>query len=199
MAGQINLDSEMGQLIKSYAENQKYSSYLEIGAWNGEGSTTCFIQGLKNRDDDYSFISLEACPNFYSQAKKYCKQSLSDKIQILHGRIVDDEELIKDSKEPQHSDFLKTDRNNYNTCVNVWGQIKNQNFDVVLLDGGEFSTWAEFKKLQPITMVFILDDCKMLKNKKVVEELNSSSQWRLVKSSNKRNGFAIYERVLNVI
>ncbi len=47
MAGQINMDSEFGKIIFEYARNTEYKSYLEIGTWNGEGSTNCFIQGLK--------------------------------------------------------------------------------------------------------------------------------------------------------
>lgn len=193
MAGQINLGSELGNIILNYARDEKYISYLEVGTWNGQGSTRCFIEGLKDRDNECVFISLEACPNFYKEATNYCKEFLNDRIQLVHGRIVENDELI-DGNKPIHERFLAGDLANYATCPNVWEDIKDRTFDVVLLDGGEFSTYAEFKKLEPLSKVLILDDSKMLKNQQVVKDLNSNPKWRLVKSSNGRNGFAIYEK-----
>lgn len=193
MAGQINLGSELGNIILDYARNKKYTNYLEVGTWNGQGSTRCFIEGLKDRDDEYSFISLEACPNFHKKATNYCKEFLNDHTQLIHGRIVENDELI-DGNKPIHERFLAGDLANYATCPNVWEAIKDRTFDVVLLDGGEFSTYAEFKKLEPLSKVLILDDCKMLKNQQVVKDLNFNSEWQLITSSNERHGFAIYEK-----
>ena len=45
-SGQIKAGSRMGILISEYASNSKYKRYLEIGTWNGRGSTFCFYNGF---------------------------------------------------------------------------------------------------------------------------------------------------------
>ncbi len=188
------MDSEFGKIIFEYARNTEYKSYLEIGTWNGQGSTRCFINGLSERSDDYNFISLESCPNFHSQAVEFNKNYISEKIKLLHGRIVEDEELIKTDLTMTELSWLFADRKNYTTCKNIWEEIP-QNYDVVLLDGGEFSTLTEFKKLQNNISVLMLDDINCLKNKKAIKILDASSDWKAEIISNDRNGFAVYRRI----
>ncbi len=192
------MDSEFGKIIFEYARNTEYKSYLEIGTWNGQGSTRCFINGLSERSDDYSFISLESCPNFHSQAVEFNKNYISEKIKLLHGRIVEDEELIKTDLTMTELSWLFADRKNYTTCKNIWEEIP-QNYDVVLLDGGEFSTLTEFKKLQNNISVLMLDDINCLKNKKAIKILDASSDWKAEIISNDRNGFAVYRRICDGI
>tara|TARA_Y100000385_G_scaffold154814_1_gene160537 strand:+ start:22891 stop:23484 length:594 start_codon:yes stop_codon:yes gene_type:complete len=194
MSGQINRGSELGEIIYDYAKIKKYKSFLEIGTWNGEGSTRCFIDGLLTRNDEYSFISLETSKDFFDAATVFNKKILNPKINIVYGRIIENEDLITDSPIDRHKQFLKEDRFDYSICPNVWENIQRQ-FDVVLLDGGEFSTFAEYKKLEPFTKIFLLDDSKMLKNNLVVKSLNENNNWKQIKNSNSRNGFAIYEKL----
>jgi|TARA_B100001094_G_C18177328_1_gene798655 hypothetical protein len=194
MSGQINRGSELGEIIYDYAKIKKYKSFLEIGTWNGEGSTRCFIDGLLTRNDEYSFISLETSKDFFDAATVFNKKILNPKINIVYGRIIENEDLITDSPIDRHKQFLKEDRFDYSICPNVWKNIQRQ-FDVVLLDGGEFSTFAEYKKLEPFTKIFLLDDSKMLKNNLVVKSLNENNNWKQIKNSNSRNGFAIYEKL----
>ena len=53
--GQINLDSNIGLLLRDLASNEKYNTILEIGTWNGLGSTKCFIEGFKFRNTPFIF------------------------------------------------------------------------------------------------------------------------------------------------
>ena len=41
MAGQINRGTELGEMIYNLAQDTQYKNYVEIGTWNGEGSTQC--------------------------------------------------------------------------------------------------------------------------------------------------------------
>ena len=59
--GQI-CNNSFSKEIEKYASNIKYKTFLEIGTWNGLGSTKAFSNGFKNRNDDYVFYSLE-CNN----------------------------------------------------------------------------------------------------------------------------------------
>lgn len=194
MSGQINRGSVFGEIIYEYASNVKYKKFLEIGTWNGQGSTKCFIDGLLNRDDDYSFISIEASRNFYEIACYHNSEFLSEKIKIFHGRITEIDELIHSDITGYKKQWLDDDIANYNTCPNIFDEIKQQ-YDVVLLDGGEFSTFAEFTKLKDLTTILMLDDIKELKNTAVVNSLNSDGEWKIIIESDDRNGFAVYEKL----
>jgi hypothetical protein len=46
-------------LLRNLASNEKYNTFLEIGTWNGLGSTKCFIEGFKFRNTPFIFYSLE--------------------------------------------------------------------------------------------------------------------------------------------
>lgn len=194
MSGQINRGSRFGEIIYNYASNPQYRKFLEIGTWNGQGSTRCFIDALLNRKDDYLFVSIEAAENFYQQAYEFNKNVLSDKIKILHGRIVEEEELIHRNISDHRKEWLADDINNYNKCNNIWNIIDDY-YDVVLLDGGEFSTFSEFTKLKDKTKIFLLDDVREIKNTDVVAYLIASPDWEEVLSANERNGFSVFKRV----
>ena len=75
--GQINLNNKLGEYIYKYASNDELINFLEIGTWNGLGSTKCFIEGFKNRKSQFKFYSLECNTDKYEFAKKiYIKYSL---------------------------------------------------------------------------------------------------------------------------
>jgi len=192
MSGQINRGSQLGELIFNFVKNKDYKKFLEIGTWNGQGSTKCFIDALLERDDDYSFTSIEADIGFYDQAVNFHKNNLSSKIKIIHGTIINDSDLIEPNSNEEKK-WLHNDLKNYKNCQNIWEDIQTQ-FDVVLLDGGEFSTYQEFLKLKDSTKVFILDDTKMTKTRKVSKHLNDDPSWALNCSSKDRNGFAIFTK-----
>ena len=194
MSGQINRGSELGEIIYSYAINNKYNNFLEIGTWNGQGSTKCFIDGLLTRNDYYRFISLEASLSFYNQAVNFHENNLSQNIQILYGKIIDVSDLIYTDISDHRRTWLADDVNNYNKCPNLWGKIPEE-YDVVLLDGGEFSTFSEFMKLKDNSKIVILDDTREMKNKDVITYIENDRSWKNIIKSSSRNGFAVYERL----
>ena len=194
MPGQINRSSDFGEIIYNYARDVKYKKFLEIGTWNGQGSTKCFIDGLLERNDNYSFMSIESSRNFYETACYFNSPWLSEKIKILHGRIIEVDELIHRDISDYRKPWLEEDISNYNSCPNIWNEVRDR-YDVVLLDGGEFSTFSEFMKLKDRTTILLLDDTKEIKNSDVVIYLNNSNDWKNLVSSTERNGYAVYERL----
>jgi hypothetical protein len=68
-------------------------------------------------------------------------------------------------------------------------------FDVLLLDGGEFTTYYEFQLLKNRCKILMLDDVNVDKCAKIVEEIRTDHCWRVLKHSNVRNGYLIAERV----
>ena len=69
-------------------------------------------------------------------------------------------------------------------------------FDVVLLDGGEFTTYHEFKRIEDHCKYLLLDDINTNKCKKIVEEIKSQpTKWNILEENTKdRNGFMVCVR-----
>ena len=197
--GQICNDSFSAEII-NYASNLNYKSFLEIGTWNGLGSTMAFSTGFKNREDDYIFYSLECNKDKCIDAAKLYTNN--DKIHILNEVIWNE----------QPNDFYKI----FPQCLSNetykhWNEVDIMNmkkcnlfldrpdlpgiFDVILLDGGEFTTYYEFQILKTRCKILMLDDIKVDKCKLIVEEIKSDKSWKIIKSDNVRNGYLIAEKL----
>ena len=199
--GQIKYDSDMGRMIDKYSQDTRFSRYLEIGTWNGGGSTYCFAKGFESRVEPFQYASLEINEQMYNEAKS--KYSSVSYVNIFRARIMKDEELppINDLLEMFDSvniEWLRDDMSSF--FKTSYFDIESFNPEVVLLDGSEYLTYFEFKKLYNSTKVFILDDISTEKCKKIVEELKSDSKWREVYfETSQRNGWAVYEKRLGSI
>lgn len=197
--GQICNDSFSTEII-NYASNLNYKSFLEIGTWNGLGSTMAFSTGFKNREDDYIFYSLECNKDKCIDAAKLYTNN--DKIHILNEVIWNE----------QPNDFYKIfPQCLSNNTYKHWNEVdiinmKNCNlfldrpnlpeiFDVILLDGGEFTTYYEFQILKTRCKILMLDDINVDKCKLIVEEIKSDKSWKIIKSDNLRNGYLIAEKL----
>ena len=66
-------------------------------------------------------------------------------------------------------------------------------FDIVLLDGGEFTTYFEYKILKDRCKYLLLDDTNVNKCKLIVKEIkNNKNEWEILEENKKtRNGFMI--------
>jgi predicted O-methyltransferase YrrM len=197
-SGQINLDSDVGKLIYNIASDTNFKAYLEIGTWNGLGSTRCFVEGLKKRSNTSPFVfySLECNKDKANFASNLYK-NISN-IHILNESLVNQED-IKDAKSvfPDIIDkWHVVDVENIKNC-NQFLERKDipQLFDVILLDGGEYTTYFEFLKIKDKCRVLMMDDVNTDKCKKIVEILNNDNTWRLVYFDHQRNGFAVFERI----
>jgi hypothetical protein len=198
--GQINMNSYFGKYIYDYAKNDNYTTFLEIGTWNGLGSTKCFIEGFRNRSTEYKFYSLECNEEKYTFAKNLYKHI--NNVHILN------EVLLNDMPNDIYEIFPELLEN---PTFKYWNDIDFENmknkklflerndvpkfYDIILLDGGEFTTYYEFKKLEDKCKFLLLDDTNVSKCKKIVDEIKLNINWKLVIESNERNGFAIFERV----
>jgi len=68
-------------------------------------------------------------------------------------------------------------------------------FDVLLLDGGEFTTYYEFQILKSRCKILMLDNINVDKCKLIVEEIKSDKSWKIIKNDNTRNGYLIAEKL----
>ena len=159
-----------------------------------------FSTGFKNREDDYIFYSLECNKDKCIDAAELYTNN--DKIHILNEVIWNEEP----------NDFYKI----FPQCLSnkmykLWNEVDIINmkkcnlfldrpnlpeiFDVILLDGGEFTTYYEFQILKNRCKILMLDDINVDKCKLIVSEIKSDKSWKIIKSDNVRNGYLIAEKL----
>ena len=193
--GQILPESEFGKNINIIISKYKPKNIVEIGTWKGLGSTYSVITSLIENKYKANFISLETNNNFYEIAKNNLEGYL-EYVTLILGRIIEVEEIENFvstlSLDNQHQHWLKEDLTNYNLCPNVFSHIPNS-IDLLILDGGEFSTYGEWKVLKDRSKIIMLDDTNMIKCKRIVEESLQHGNYKTLFSSNERNGFHVFE------
>ena len=189
--GQINMMSEFGKKIHSIACNKHFNSYLEIGTWNGEGSTVCLMNGLMSRNDDSQLFSLELMPEMHAKAEMFwswiSKSKYAHQLTLLNGKIINEGLMTRQEVEShpafekvkKHYElYYKSDLETFEAANNVANKLPKQ-IDVALLDGGEFCSTAEFnfilENLSP--KVFILDDSSIIKCAEARDVLLKSDEW----------------------
>lgn len=196
--GQIKLSQPFGEWISRIAADTRFQRYLEIGTWNGRGSTYCFHHGFIQRQDVPVLQSYEIHNERVKEAQSVWKNQ--PQIHIIHGRVLQDDQC------PTYHEVTKT----FPEVVESWHTEDVRNFwgcpyvvpndpEVVLLDGAEYLTWFEFDrvfKTHPTIQIFMLDDTCAAKTFQINKYLLEHPEWkRIAYSDTERNGWAIFERI----
>jgi predicted O-methyltransferase YrrM len=189
--GQITEGSERCKIIKKTITTYNPKTILEIGTWKGMGSTKCILDSI---DDSVEFISLESNMEFFNIARNNLS-SYSSKFKQIYGRIIEIDEVLEFSKEvdltPQQKGWLDEDIKNFNKCENVFDNLPEV-FDLIFLDGGEFSTYPEWTKLKSRSKIILLDDINVLKCNKIYNELIDDPNYELLDKTNEGHGFCCF-------
>lgn len=196
--GQIH-DDEFFDIIKQFASNPNFRTYLEIGTWNGLGSTKAFAEGFSERPQDYQFFSLECNRDKCIEAQQMYKGTPN--MQILNEVIWNSPPsnlytlFPRLRSDPQLREWHRVDMENMKKCkLFLERRDLPRTFDVVLLDGGEFTTYHEFQILRQRCSFLLLDDINAEKCKKIVIELRKDPTWKILRIGHVRNGFLIAQR-----
>tara|TARA_B100001250_G_scaffold60781_1_gene47474 strand:- start:361 stop:1038 length:678 start_codon:yes stop_codon:yes gene_type:complete len=179
--GQIRINTPPGKLLYKFIENTDIKSVLEIGTWNGLGSTTVLYEALKSKGGAFSITSLETDKIAYKNAKKNLKNK--KEINLILGRITEINELpdptsidyIKHGLDPENIEWFYQDIRRYKKTKNIINLL-DSSYDLILFDGGEFSTFAEFEKLFQRSTYFCLDDVYTYKQYEVIQYIDKNSQ-----------------------
>jgi hypothetical protein len=199
--GQITLEQQIGKALKDISALATVKTILEIGTWNGLGSTKCIIEGLKTRDPtSYIFYSLEANSEKCAFAHNLYKNMPS--VHILNEVIYNEEpadqyEIFPELKENKTYDYWhRIDMENMQTKPLFLSRTGLPGiFDVLLLDGGEFTTWYEYNALKDRCRILVLDDTNVCKCRRIVDEIKSQPEkWQVILETNERNGNLIAMR-----
>jgi hypothetical protein len=203
--GQIYND-DFSKIIYKYASNDNLKTFLEIGTWNGLGSTKAFVDGFNNRsDNNYIFYSLECNKDKYMFANNLYSDNKN--VHILN-------EVIWNIEPSNFYDIFPQCKTN--TLYKKWNEVDLINmkkckiflerpelpkiFDVILLDGGEFTTYFEYQKLKNRCKYLLLDDINADKCKLIVDEIKQNpNDWEILNTSKTRNGFMVAKNIKNNI
>jgi hypothetical protein len=191
--GQIKLNQKLGQWIQRYATDTTFRRYIEIGSWNGKGSTVCFASGFHSRGDDFEFKSFEINEARFQESKNVWKSIPS--IQIHHGRILETMPDVRNIHANVAEDWQRDDE--YHFSRSPYFNVDNYKPQVALLDGGEYITYFEYQRLKPYVTIFLLDDTDAAKCKRIVDELSIDLDWKCIDSGHERNGWAVFQKVTN--
>tara|TARA_R110000868_G_scaffold5669_3_gene33484 strand:+ start:2195 stop:2815 length:621 start_codon:yes stop_codon:yes gene_type:complete len=204
MTGQINRGSKLGDIIYKMCNQDDIKTIVEIGTWNGMGSTKCIYDSIiENNKKDYLVYSLESNQEFHNLAINNLPPLVN--FNLVLGKILEacdtiNLDLYNDiffqecSRDLQKSWLIK-DIDNYNKVKNVIDIIPRV-VDLLILDGGEFSSLAEFNKLKDRTTYFILDDINTIKNFEIANIMRNSNNYQILfDCKNDRNGFLISKQL----
>ncbi|MDT9235977.1 FkbM family methyltransferase [Limnospira sp. PMC 917.15] len=206
-------NDEFYAAIKQIATEQDIQTVLEIGSSSGSGSTEAFVQGLVNNSNEPLLFCMEISQSrFDALRKRYEDYS------FVRCYNVSSVPLESFPTENEIRGFYQNHQTNLNLypieqVLNWWHQdteylrnsgvhgggiklIKEENnieiFDVVLIDGSEFTGKAELQEIYGAKFI-LLDDINTFKNYDNYHQLILDSKYVLIKENqNLRNGYAIF-------
>jgi hypothetical protein len=212
MKNEININEEFGNSIYEIVKNNKLKNNLEIGSWDGEGSTFCFVEAMKQFEGQKFLGCIEIDKEKISILDQRYKEF--DFVCPIYGSSINYEEMIyKDFEKIWNSPFNRIKKEIYdkelvkswfdrdietlkNVKIGAISKFKDHYWDSVLIDGGEFTGYSEFNLLKNRTKFLFLDDVhKAFKCYEIYEYLKNDNNWKLLKENeNIRNGYAIFKR-----
>jgi len=206
--GEINTYDEFGQVIIDTVKKYNLQTILEIGSWDGTGSTKCFIEGLKTLKEPKLYcieLRKDRFETLKENTKKYSWVECFNVSTISKKTF-----LYKSFDEIWNSPYNKIE-NKDKSVVNEWfnddieliktfsiGYLDHDKkfYDGVMIDGGEFSGYSEYKLVKDRTNVLFLDDYyNAFKTNQVVHELIKDPEWEVIAGNRYfRNGYAVFKR-----
>lgn len=206
--GEINKWDEFGQTIINVVQNNKLQTILEIGSWDGTGSTQCFIEALKAAESP-RLVCIELRNDRFEDLKNNTKEY--PWVECVNTSSISKHTfLYKDFDSIWNSPFNKIETKD-KKIVQSWykddmnevfkfeaGFLDNDTlfYDGVLIDGGEFFGYSEYRLVKDRTNVLFLDDYyNAFKTNQVARELLEDSDWEVIAGNRHwRNGYAVFKR-----
>jgi hypothetical protein len=202
--GQINMNSEFGYEVYNICKKESIKNIVEVGTWNGQGSTVCIMNALMEKNNKSILYSFEADKENYNKAVQFWNNKdtnnrLSLINAVLHRECLEIDEVK--NMYPNVNDFVLNFylRERELLHINNMFDISSlENIDVILLDGAEYTTYGDFNVLiKKNPKVIMLDDSNIFKCKQIRTELLNNPEWKLLKENlNDRHGWSIFVNVI---
>ena len=193
-----------GKVLTALAQCRRFVNYVEIGTAHGLGTTKLIADALFARPDGCCLWSVESDAFVYSVAiRNWRNTNLRGKLIFIHGAVAADAVMTWD--EIQAEPEYKPETHDYFRAL--YEKDKNiakapeamlhlpQDIDVLLLDGGLFYSYGEYRALADRAKVICLDDICVIKNRRVRAEMLESDKWVLAADNpQERNGWSVFCR-----
>jgi hypothetical protein len=93
--GQINRGSSLGEIIYNICLQADVNTIVEIGTWNGMGSTKCIYDAVSIKFGDYLVYTLECNEKFYNSCiENYKALPKLKNFKFILGTIIEPDENI---------------------------------------------------------------------------------------------------------
>jgi hypothetical protein len=199
MEGQILRNTPFGNALFKVASDPQYNIFLDVGTWNGMGTTKILVDATKN-NPTAQIYSVEANKTFYDIARGNWRPC-PDRLHLLYGRVGDKILSARDAlshpmanKIKPHFDlYYKQDVEDFNAAPLI--SIPTRYADVVVLDGGEWCGEGDLKAAMALRpKVIALDDVHVVKNYYSLLQLINSGEWVFLARGAEKTGWAIMQR-----
>jgi len=195
-SGQINMNSQFGNFLYKIALSDDVNNIFEVGTWNGQGSTVCIMNAIIDKEKSRLY-SIEANPNMYNKAVDYWNnKDIKNKLFLLNGTLHNKIPEIKNISLNKEEIGWYIGEKNVISSANIISIDNINNIDLILLDGGEFTTQGDFDILIKKNPKYIaLDDVNCYKCNKIRSDLILSRNWVVLHENlNDRNGWTILKK-----
>ena len=201
--GQVNITTCGGRCLFELCCNPAFAvnTVIDIGTWNGLGSTWSVTAGLFQRCVSDPTLtakvwSLECNGTRAAEAKaRWAGARLPGllTVDIVHGRVINEEDLV-DPRPGTETEWHAQDVAAMATCSNVLNTLCPKECDLLVLDGGEFGAFAEWTALASRRPRYVfLDDINVAKCRAVFADLMVRDEYVLIKhDETERNGWALF-------
>lgn len=193
------------RIIRDYG----FTSCLELGSFDGDGSTQILIQAL-SKAPHRRLVCIEAMPERFKNLVKntqdypWVENHCCSTISSASFSFLDFDNDIWNTPfnklSFQHDEvkgWWERDLAYLKGVSSGYLESSHESFDAVLIDGGEFCGYDEFRLIKDRTKCLMLDDVFFaFKNNRVHQELLQDKEWKLVYEdhSKERNGTSIFVR-----
>ncbi|GCL36873.1 glycosyl transferase, group 1 [Sphaerospermopsis reniformis] len=212
-------NDEFYTAIQEIARKEEIKTVLEIGSSSGAGSTEAFVTGMRQNHNRPILFCMEVSePRFNELKKRYENEDFVRFYNISSVPIEsfpDEQEVINFYEKTNNNlKFYPLDRvlnwlhqdieyvKESGFSENGIRKIKNENnidyFDIVLIDGSEFTGGAELEEIYGAKYIF-LDDITTFKNYENHNRLLSDKNYELISQNNSlRNGYSIFKKIESI-
>lgn len=201
--GQINIEQDFGKIIFELSSNPENKILVDIGTWNGLGSTKCFIEGMKLNKSSILYTIENNEEKYQSTINRLSPivNELGLNVNFVNGTLINNDDidnwLVKENIILNENEkyWLLIDKSNSKNLI----KLDCQEIDVLLIDGSEFSGYLEMILLKDISNYILLDDVNSIKNKYSREYLLKDENFELISEDlSSRNGYSIFKKIKKI-